>query len=468
MAHGNDVHIRQIARREVELFIHLVGDHEDLVEAHVLHLLGEELGLRRVDYELVDHAQPVLARELRKNRAQAGAVPLAVHLLREVLVGRVREDLAATAPQRARGHAGARAAGALLPPGLLGRVIDRAAILLRAGRQARVRLVGDHQLVHQRLVEFATEDGVRPVDGAATVADHFELHVGALFLRRLRGRLRCGLGGGPRLGLGRRGLRLLHRRLVELRRRTHHHVAPLGAGHRTLHQQKLALGVDAHDRQARDGALLVAEVAGHALAAEDMPRTLVLAGRSGRLVRDRVAVRRALRMEVVAADYAGEALAERHALHVDSLPGLEDYADVELGAGLEVRQLLRLGAEFAQRMARLDARLGEMTGQRLLDARRAALAERHLHGGIAVGLRGLDLGDAVVRHVDHRHGQRRAVLGKDACHADLAADQSDAHTFLFYLGPCASRRDAGCNWPALHLMPRTAFQRRFLPLVTEP
>src|SRR3954463_8692286 len=278
----------------------------------------------------------------------------------------------------------------------------------------------------------------------------------------------AGLAAGLGSGLGRRGLRLLHRRLVELPRRTHHHVAPLGAGHRTLHQQKLALGIDAHDRQARDGALLVAEVAGHALAAEDMPRTLVLAGRSGRLVRDRVAVRRALRMEVVAADHAGEALAEGHALHVDSLAGLEDYADVELGARLEVRQLLRLGAEFAQRMARLDARLGEMTGQRLLDARRAALAERHLHGGIAVGLGGLDLGDAVVRHVDHRHRQRRAVLGKDACHADLAADQSDAHTFLFYLGPCASRRDAGCNWPALHLMPRTAFQRRFLPLVTEP
>src|SRR3954469_13900688 len=201
-------------------------------------------------------------------------------------------------------------------------------------------------------------------------------------------------------------------------------------------------------------------MARHALAAEHVRRTLVLASRAGYAMRNRVAVGRVLSAEVVALDDAGEALAEGHALHVDSLPDLEDGADVELGPRLQVRQLLGLGAEFAQRMARLDARLGEMTGQRLVDARRAALAEPHLHGGIAVGLGGLDLGNAAVRHVDHRHGQRRAVLGKDACHADLAADQSDAHTFLFYLGR-RLRGDAGCNWPALHLV----LPRRYAPLL---
>ena len=44
---------------------------------------------------------------------------------------------------------------------------------------------------------------------------------------------------------------------------------------------------------------------------------------------------------------------------------------------------------------------------RLRDARCAALAERDLHGGVAVGVRRLDLRDAVVRHVEHGHRDRR-------------------------------------------------------------
>jgi len=72
---------------------------------------------------------------------------------------------------------------------------------------------------------------------------------------------------------------------------------------------------------------------------------------------------------VVAPDDAGEALAQRHALHIDALAGLEDRADVELRARLEVRELLGLRAELAQRMTRLDARLGEVAGERLRNAR---------------------------------------------------------------------------------------------------
>jgi hypothetical protein len=64
-------------------------------------------------------------------------------------------------------------------------------------------------------------------------------------------------------------------------------------------------------------------------------------------------------------------------------------------------------------------------------AARAALAERDLHGGVAVVLGGLDLGDAVVGDIEHRHRQRIAVFGEHSCHADLAADQSNAHDFLF-------------------------------------
>ena len=55
-----------------------------------------------------------------------------------------------------------------------------------------------------------------------------------------------------------------------------------------------------------------------------MRRALVLAGRAGNPVRDRVAVRCVLAAEVVALDDAGEALADRDALHVDQLADLEE------------------------------------------------------------------------------------------------------------------------------------------------
>src|SRR5690606_8660981 len=74
----------------------------------------------------------------------------------------------------ARGHAGARPPGALLPPRLARRMAHRAAVLLRARTAPRIRLVGDDQLVHQRLVEIAREDRVLCLVGAAS--DHLQFH----------------------------------------------------------------------------------------------------------------------------------------------------------------------------------------------------------------------------------------------------------------------------------------------------
>src|SRR5258706_9758248 len=148
----------------------------------------------------------------------------------------------------------------------------------------------------------------------------------ALRRRRLGGGLgfrlcRCRFGGA-RFGLRLRLRRLLHDRLVELRRRLHHDVAALRARHRTLDEQQLALRVDAHHLEPGDRAPHVAHVARHALAPEDVRRALVLAGGAGHAVGNRVAVRGVLAAEVVALDDAGEALADRHALHVDLLANL--------------------------------------------------------------------------------------------------------------------------------------------------
>src|SRR4029077_18461306 len=134
--------------------------------------------------------------------------------------------------------------------------------------------------------------------------------------------------------------------------------------------------------QSGDGACRVAEMARHALALENVRRALVLAGRAGYAVRNRVAVRGVLAAEVVALDDAGETLADGHALHVDLLADLEDL-DADLAADLEVGELVGLSPEFAQRAAGFDRGLGEVTLHRGVDAVRAALAERDLHGGIA-------------------------------------------------------------------------------------
>src|SRR6185436_10042433 len=434
VAHRHHQHAAQVARRQHQVLVHVVvrGDDEQLLEAQRLHLLHQQLSLGRVELELAHHPQPILARELRQDRGHAGAVHLAVHFLAEVLVGRVGEDLAAAAPQRARGHPGARASGALLPPRLLGGVVHRAAVLLRARADARVRLVRDHELVHQRLVEVAREDVVGRLHGAggAVAADHLEFHRSTLRrcgfgrgFRRLRRGGFCGLRSWPRRRL-RRGLgRLrLDRRSLAFHGETHEHVAAARARDRALDEKKLARLVDAHDLKIRDGPTHVAEMAWHALALEDVRRALVLAGGAGNPMRDRVAVRCVLPAEMMPLDDPGEALADRHALHVDELADLEELLRRDLRAHLELAELLGLPEpELPQHVPGLDRRPGEMAGERLVDAGRSALAERDLHRGIAVLLGGLDLGDAVV--------------GEDASHADLAADQTYRHTFLFWFDP---------------------------------
>src|SRR5882762_1621118 len=244
-------------------------------------------------------------------------------------------------------------------------------------------------------------------------------------LRCRRGRL-GGLGGLRRGFRGRRLGGLDHNRLGNLDRRPHDHVAPARTGHRALDEQELPLGIDADDLQIQNRAAHVAEVAGHALAGKYSRRALVLAGRAGLVMRDRVAVGGAVGREMVTLDHAGKTLADGDALHVHLLPDLEDL-DADLAADLQVGEVLGPGAEFAQRVAGFDTRLGEMPGEGFADSAGAALAERHLDGCITILLGALDLGDAVVGDVQHRHRLRDSVVGEDPRHADLAADQSYRH-----------------------------------------
>src|SRR6185436_13199834 len=110
------------------------------------------------------HREALLAHQLRQDRSHARAVHLAVELLGEVLVGLVREDAPAAAPQGARRHARTRAPGALLAPRLAGGVADFAAGLLLARALAAVGAVRHDDLVHEGLVVFTPEQGLRGVD----------------------------------------------------------------------------------------------------------------------------------------------------------------------------------------------------------------------------------------------------------------------------------------------------------------
>ena len=123
----------------------------------------------------------------------------------------------------------------------------------------------------------------------------------------------------------------------------------------------------------------------------------------------------------------------------------------DLAADLELAELFRLGAEFLQHVAGFHRRLGEVPGERLVDAARAALAERDLHRGVAVLVRGLDLRDPVVGDIEHRHRLVSPSSVKMRIMPTLRPTSPIVIHFLYLVDP-RLRGDAGCCWPALHLV----------------
>src|SRR5690606_34904363 len=91
---------------------------------------------------------------------------------------------------------------------------------------------------------------------------------------------------------------------------------------------------------------------------------------------------------------------------------------------LETADLVGLHAQLPQAPAGFDLGLGQVAGFRLVDQRGPLAADGDLHGAVAVGLHGLDLGDAVRSRLDQGHRHGLAVLGEQAAHAGLAADDA--------------------------------------------
>src|SRR5690606_35704565 len=272
---------------------------------------------------------------------------------------------------------------------LLGRAADFRARLLRLGPGAAGIAVGHDDLVDQVLAELAAEHGVGYRQRLVAIAD-------GKFHRRLS---------------------------LCLARRTDDDVAARRARHGALDRDQAALGVDLDHFQPLRALAHGTHVAGHLLAREHATRCLALADRTRGAVRQRVAVRRVAHAEIPALDRALEALALGHALDVDDLADLEDVG-LDLAADAEVADLVVGHAQFPQATTGLDLGLGQVAGLGLVDQRGALDAGGDLHGAVAVGLGGLHLGDAVGRGLDQRHRHGLAVLGEDAAHAGLAADDA--------------------------------------------
>ena len=99
------------------------------------------------------------------------------------------------------------------------------------------------------------------------------------------------------------------------------------------------------------------------------------------------------------------------------------------GADREVGAFFFREAELDERFARLDVRLRVVTRGRLRQQLRTLLAERNLNGAISVLVDGLHLSDAVRQHFDDGYRNRLARIRKDASHAGLAANKSNAHDY---------------------------------------
>jgi hypothetical protein len=149
-------------------------------------------------------------------------------------------------------------------------------------------------------------------------------------------------------------------------------------------------------------------------------------------------MRSALGPKVMSFDAASKALA-------DGLPGdvnlLSDgeNGDADMVTRLEGRELVRGNRELLQDMARLNTGLGEVPRQWLVDARGTAFPESHLDDGVTIILRRFDLGDPIVRHIEHGYRDTCAVVGKNARHADLAPNKAKTHVY----SPLT-----GYDWPA--------------------
>src|SRR5471032_3360745 len=212
-----------------------------------------------------------------------------------------------------------------------------------------------------------------------------------------------------------------------LGRRADDDVATGCTRYRALHRNQVTLGVDLDHFQTLRRTAHGTHVTGHLLAREHATRGLTLTDRTRRAMRQRVTVGSVTHFEVPALDRALEALAFRHAGHVNDLPDGKHVVSLDLGAHGVLAEIVGRHAELPQTTTRLNLGLRVMTFQRLRQQVCALGARRNLDGAVAIVIIRLQLGHAVRRRFNQRHRNRAAIFSEESAHAAFAAYQSDTH-----------------------------------------
>src|SRR5712691_2726869 len=154
----HDLQARDVAPGEDQVVGRLVVHEQRLAvraELHQDRLELLRLGLR--DVEVVDDLEAALLRLLAQGRAQRGRPRLLGHVVR-VVAGHGAEHGAAVPPERRADLPHARAAGALLPPGLAAGAADQRAVLGHVRPAPPPRAVLLDRLVEQVRVDAGAED----------------------------------------------------------------------------------------------------------------------------------------------------------------------------------------------------------------------------------------------------------------------------------------------------------------------
>ena len=135
-------------------------------------------------------------------------------------------------------------------------------------------------------------------------------------------------------------------------------------------------------------------------------------------------MRGALRLEVVALDRASETFTDSGTGNVNLLTSFEHAFNSDHATRREFSCASRIETKFFKDTSGFYTSFGIVSGLRLGYSGGAACTVSNLNGGVAVRLKRLNLGDAVVRHVEHCYRDGLAIISKNARHADLAAHQT--------------------------------------------
>ena len=348
-------------------------------------------------HQLGDGVDAAVARPVRERSAQRGGD----HLLGRALavVARLRAVHGATAGElRSARRTLTGTTGALLAVRLLAAAANLAARLRRVRALARRGALRLNDLMHQRDVRLDVEQLGGQLDRAVLLAAR-----------------------GVDVNLESFGSHLL---FASLDCAADHDQSTGATGDGALDQQHAVLGIDLVHQQVLRRHSVVAHPARHARALEHPARGGAATDGAGTTVHRLRTVAGALAGKAVALHGAREALALAGAGHVDVGAVGEDLggqllADLVLaGGGLVVEP------QFGEVAARVDARGGVLTGQRLVHLAGADLAVGQLHGGVAVALRGTDPGNDIGAGLDDGHRNNPVVLVEHLRHAQLGAQNA--------------------------------------------